>query len=183
MVEARISQVELTRRLQPLGEARAYPTVSAKLARGTFSAGFMLKAFFATGASAIDLPPRHDDGRGGRADGPVPGSGRAHVTDIHVRPLVRRGSAEYVRPPTDDPAWQALADEIVRNALAVAGVTRADLFWRLRRIGVHLTVKEIGRRLDHSALQAPFMLQVLIALGAESIELPSSSSGIHEGDG
>ena len=169
--EAGLSQVEFARRLHRLGATQAYPTISAKLARGSFPAGFLIQAFAATGASTIALPTRS----GSRGDDAVEAADDARNVqgDQHTVPATIYAEARGAAVPTDDAGWQSLAVHMVESTLTRSGGTRADLFWRLRRMNIHLGAKELGQKLRRGNYQAYFMLQVLVALGCERIELPA----------
>lgn len=63
------------------------------------------------------------------------------------------------------------AKQIIRNELVRSGVSHEELVKRLARMGVRENVPNLRNKLTRGRFSAPFLLQVMAALGAKSIDL------------
>lgn len=70
--------------------------------------------------------------------------------------------------------YELRVKQIIRNELVRSGVTHEELIKRLARIGVRETIYTIRTKLTRGRFSAVFMMQVMEALGATSIDLAES---------
>ncbi len=67
--------------------------------------------------------------------------------------------------------WSQRARNLLKGELARRGVTYSDLAVRLKEIGVKETPENIRNKINRGTFSAAFLLQVLQALGARSIDV------------
>lgn len=63
------------------------------------------------------------------------------------------------------------AKQMIRNELVRSGVSHEELVKRLSRMGVRDNVANLRNKLSRGRFTAGFLLQVMVALGAKSIDL------------
>lgn len=62
---------------------------------------------------------------------------------------------------------------VLKARLKASGVTYPDLERRLASLGISRTTNNIGGKLGHGRFSAEFLLQCMVAIGADRPELPS----------
>ena len=67
--------------------------------------------------------------------------------------------------------WEAQARGIIRGEMAKQNITYANLVDLLRQIGVSEDERNLRNKVSRGKFTAPFMLQVLSAMGCTKIEL------------
>lgn len=72
----------------------------------------------------------------------------------------------------DAAAWQARAKNLLKGELKRRGVTYAQLVDKLAAIGVRETEPNIRNKIARGGFTAVFLLQVLEAVGCDTIRLP-----------
>ncbi len=70
------------------------------------------------------------------------------------------------------------AKQIIRNELVRSGVSHEELVKRLARMGVRENVLNLRNKLTRGRFSAPFLLQVMAALGAKSIDLAEAMTDL-----
>lgn len=70
------------------------------------------------------------------------------------------------------------AKQIIRNELVRSGVSHEELVKRLARMGVSENVPNLRNKLTRGRFSAPFLLQVMAALGVKSIDLEEAQTDL-----
>ena len=80
-------------------------------------------------------------------------------------------AARRPRKPLAGHGYELRVKQLIRNEMIRSGVTHEELIKRLARIGVHETIYTLRTKLSRGRFSAVFMLQVVEALGARTIDL------------
>lgn len=67
--------------------------------------------------------------------------------------------------------WSQRARNLLKGELARRGITYSELVVRLKEIGVKETPENIRNKINRGTFSAAFLLQVLQAIGATSVDL------------
>jgi hypothetical protein len=90
------------------------------------------------------------------------------------RPEEQAATARRPRRALAGHGYELRVKQLVRNEMVRSGVSHEELIKRLARIGVRETIYTLRTKLSRGRFTAVFMLQVLEALGARTIDLEES---------
>lgn len=93
--------------------------------------------------------------------------------DAAVPAGVRRG-----RKDLKGHGFDLQAKQIVRNELIRHGVSHEELVKRLARVGVHENILNLRNKLARGRFTASFLLQVMAALGVNTINLDEARTDL-----
>lgn len=74
------------------------------------------------------------------------------------------------------------AKQVIRNGLVRSGVSHEELVKRLARMGVIENVPNLRNKLTRGRFTAAFLLQVMTALGAKTIDLEEAQQDLAKSD-
>ena len=69
--------------------------------------------------------------------------------------------------------WEKWAKRLLRDEMGRRGMTYVDLTAALSAIGIQQTESNVRNKIGRGTFSAPFFLQCLTAMGAETIDLRS----------